>query len=286
MASKRTILITGCSDGGLGSELCLAFHKAGYRVFATARNLSKLKDTEAVGIESVELDATSPESIAACVAEVKGLTGGSLDALLNNAGAGYSMPIIDMDLDQVRKLYEVNVFPIISLAKAFMPLLLESKHGARIINNTSIASFLWIPFQSAYSSSKAAASALTETLRMELAPFNIKVIELKTGAVTSNFFKNVSTTTLPADSRYGLAREEIEKVLEGEQLQKGALDAKTWAEQIVRDLDPPSPPIMIWRGTSVAIAKISSWLPYGWLDGVKAKETKLDVFAQRLKAQP
>lgn len=71
MTPKQTILITGCSDHSLGSALALAFHKAGYRVFASARNPSKLTHVEAAGIETVQLDVTSEESIAAAAAAVR-----------------------------------------------------------------------------------------------------------------------------------------------------------------------------------------------------------------------
>jgi 1-acylglycerone phosphate reductase len=83
--SRRPVLITGCSDGGLGA-LALAFHKAGYRVLASARNPSKMASLKAAGIETLALDVLSEESVQACVAEVTNLTGGALYALVNNAG--------------------------------------------------------------------------------------------------------------------------------------------------------------------------------------------------------
>lgn len=90
----RTILITGCSDGGLGAALATQFHKRGDRVLATARNPAKMASLTALGIETLKLDVLSDESIKACVEEVSALTGGKLNMLVNNAGAGYSMPIV------------------------------------------------------------------------------------------------------------------------------------------------------------------------------------------------
>ena len=90
----RTILITGCSDGGLGAALAIAFHKRGNRVFATARNTAKMASLKAAGIDTLALDVLSDDSIKACVEQVSSLTGGSLDMLVNNAGAGYSMPLV------------------------------------------------------------------------------------------------------------------------------------------------------------------------------------------------
>ena len=85
---RKTVLITGCSDGGLGAALATAYHKAGYRVFATARTPSKMVTLKASGIETLSLDVLSESSLSACVSEVQKLTGGSLNVLLNNAGAG------------------------------------------------------------------------------------------------------------------------------------------------------------------------------------------------------
>ena len=82
--SKRTVLITGCSDGGLGAGLAEAFHARGLRVFATARKPSKQAHLKSLGIETIVLDVLSDESIGECVEEVRGLTGGKLDILLNS----------------------------------------------------------------------------------------------------------------------------------------------------------------------------------------------------------
>lgn len=82
---KRTVLITGCSDGGLGAALAITFHEAGLHVYATSRDPSKMNDLQARGIEILTLDVLSDSSIAACVSKVS-----SLDILVNNAGGGGS----------------------------------------------------------------------------------------------------------------------------------------------------------------------------------------------------
>lgn len=98
-SNRRTVLITGCSDGSLGSALALEFHKhPSIRVFATARNPAKLTRLAAAGIETLSLDVLDSVSIAACVVEVSKLTNGRLDILVNNAGAGYSMPLMDVSV--------------------------------------------------------------------------------------------------------------------------------------------------------------------------------------------
>lgn len=86
--ARHSVLITGCSRGGAGEALARKFHQNGFRVFATARSLSKIQHLEAEGIEIVELDVLESQSIEKIAATVSDLTGGALDILINNAGAG------------------------------------------------------------------------------------------------------------------------------------------------------------------------------------------------------
>lgn len=286
MSQKKSILITGCSDGGLGAALALAFHEAGWRVFATARNTSKLKGIAASGIEFLELDVTSPASVAECVSKVATLTGGSLDALLNNAGAGYVMPLMDVDVDQARDIYNLNVFSLISVTQAFVPLLLKSTSstGTMVINNTSISSVGGMPYQVIYNSSKAAAASITAGLRLELAPFNIKVIDLKTGTVTSNFLDNLPSAKLPPKSLYAVAREEVEKIMSAERIRNEGVPASTWARDIVKEVSKRKPKAFVWKGANcLFVWFISTFLPVGAFDGPMKKMVRLDVVQKRVQ---
>jgi 1-acylglycerone phosphate reductase len=274
MSKKNTILITGCSDGGLGSALALAFHNSGWRVFATARNLKKLKETEAAGIESVELDVLSADSIKTCVAAITELTGGSLDALLNNAGGGYSMPILDIEMQKLKNIFDLNVFSLVSVTQAFAPLLLKSSRPM-VINNTSIVSVMNIPIQAAYNASKSAAAMLSACLRVELEPLGIKVVDLKTGGVKTNFFSTLQGEKLPSDSYYISAKDKIEAFMGGEGLMKGAPDAHSWAKQVVRDLTKSRPPLEVWRGGSAFLVWFATFLPVGLMDSAGKKMTGL-----------
>src|ERR1700712_3541828 len=119
--SKRKVLITGCSDGGLGAALAIAFHDAGLHVYATARNPAKLAEVTSHGIETLTLDVLSDDSIAACVSKLT-----DLDILVNNAGAAYSMPVSDLSIPESKKLFDLNVWSHIAVTQAFLPLLLKS----------------------------------------------------------------------------------------------------------------------------------------------------------------
>lgn len=182
------VLIRGCSDGSLGSALAHEMHARGCRVFATARNVKKLSTSIEAGIETLELDVTSPESLASCVKQLSQITDRRLDVLINNSGMPATGALIDTKLTEARAVYDLNVFAPIEVTQAFLPLLLNSKRqgGALVVNHTSVASIAASPFQGVYSSSKAALTSLTDALRAELAVFGIQVIELKSGATVSN----------------------------------------------------------------------------------------------------
>lgn len=93
MSPKKTVLITGCSKGGIGDALAQEFHRNGIRVLATGRNLSKLEHLKGLGIETLQLDVEDSESIKAAAKAVDEITGGKLDFLVNNSGMGeFSRP--------------------------------------------------------------------------------------------------------------------------------------------------------------------------------------------------
>ena len=172
--ATQTVLITGCSDGGLGVALAVALHEAGLHVYATARDPSKMSQLASLGIETLVLDVESESSITACVGKISGL-----DILVNNTGALTLMPVADVSIAKAKKLFDLNVWSQIAMTQAFLPLLLESKLGM-IVNQTSILAVTTMPFQAVYNASKAALAMLSDTLRLELQPFGIKVIDLKT----------------------------------------------------------------------------------------------------------
>jgi 1-acylglycerone phosphate reductase len=285
-AQQKTVLITGCSDGGLGAALAVAYHEAGYRVLVTARSPSKMTTLKALNIEALTLDVLSEDSISACVSEVTKLTGGTLNVLLNNAGAQYNMPISDLSIPEAKKIFDLNVWSCISLIQAFIPLLMNAKDGAMVVNHTSVGSLAGLPFQAAYNASKAAFAMFSDVLRLELEAFDIKVVDLKTGGVKSNILANMVHNELPSNSIYAAAREDAEKMLSGEKLRslKGTyVDAGVWAKGVVKDLTTPNPPYQIWSGGSAWLARIGTLLPVGLFDGKLKEVTGLDVVIGKIK---
>ncbi|OQE35366.1 hypothetical protein PENCOP_c013G08821 [Penicillium coprophilum] len=271
MSPARKVLITGCSDGGLGAALAIAFHEAGLQVYATARNPSKMTEMTAQGITTLCLDVQSDSSITECLNNVP-----ELDILVNNAGGGYGMPVSDLSIPEAKKIFELNVWSTLAVTQAFLPLLLKSK--GMIVNNTSAVSLCPVPFQSAYNASKAAMAAFSDVERLELKMFGIRVVDLKTGNVQSNFQKNQrkeDTVSLPAGSLYENAKEVVERTIRGTIFEGSGMPSEQWAKLVVTDLLNSSAPT-IWRGTQAWLVRIGSMLPFGTFDSSVRKLTGLD----------
>ena len=179
MASQRKwALITGVSEGGLGDALAKELLARNTNVIITGLKLEHLDYFSNVAtsrVEKIELDVTSASSISAAVVLVRDITGGALDILINNAGYGYMMPLIDAEIEKVKKNFDVNVFGVLAVTQAFFPLLRTAI--GMVVNQASIAGLPNIsqPFIGSYSASKTAVLDISNTLRVELAPFDIKV---------------------------------------------------------------------------------------------------------------
>ena len=250
MSAAKTVLITGCSKGGVGDALAREFHRRGHAVFACARSGAKMAELAALGIRTLELDVGSPAAIAAALEAVRGATP-RLDVLINNAGVNYVMPFADSAVDEVRNVLETNVVSVFAVTQAFLPLLIEAK--GVIANIGSVNQALNPPYQSAYTASKAALAAVGNTLRVELAPFGVRVVTVVTGSVRSRLFDNAdSRSRLPQGSLYAPLKERIDK--------RDFLDGITWtsaeeyAKQIATDLLKPKPKPVLWRATFSTMA--------------------------------
>ncbi|KZP17730.1 NAD(P)-binding protein [Athelia psychrophila] len=202
-STQKTVLITGCSAGGIGNALALEFHARGLRVIATARRAQAMANLADAGINTLILDVADPESVARAKDAVAKLTGGTLDILVNNAGQAYTRPAIDVETAPAKAVFDVNLWGPILMVQAFTPLLISaastSKAGSRIVQIGSTAGVAPVPFSAIYNASKAALHSYSDTLHVELAPFNVKVTSVIAGAVRTNI---ISPTNIPARSLY------------------------------------------------------------------------------------
>jgi len=182
--AKRSVLITGCSPGGIGHALALEYHSKGLLVFATARKVEVLAELTELGITTIALDVTDPESVRRARDHVSEVTGGTLDVLVNNAGQSYYAPSAEMDVSRVRSLFETNLFGVMTMVAEFVGLVIAAQ--GQIINLGSLVVYMPSTFFGAYTGSKAALHAYGDALRVELAPFNVKVTTIVTGSIATN----------------------------------------------------------------------------------------------------
>ena len=141
-------LITGCSEGGIGSALALAFQERGIRVFATARDISKMSHLAKVpNVTLLKLEPTVQDSVQAVAERVKYATDGKLDYLINNAGQTIMMPTLDFDVERAKAMYDINVWGTIRVTQAFSAMVIAAK--GNIINICSIATSVHTPWMGA-----------------------------------------------------------------------------------------------------------------------------------------
>lgn len=188
--TSKTVLITGAT-AGIGRMTALHLAKQGHHVIASGRKiaeLAKLKDEAAGGkLDTVMLDVTSAESIAAAVTAVGLLTDGNgPDVLVNNAGFGVLGPTSEISDAEMRRQYDTNVFGLMAVTRAFLPKMQERRAG-RIINVSSVGGLITLPFFGVYNSTKYAVESLSDALRYELRPFGIDVSLIEPGVIRTNF---------------------------------------------------------------------------------------------------
>ena len=201
----KTILITGCSTG-LGFAAARAFAERGYRVIATVRSEADARRVEAEGkgsIESVICDVTVKEQVAELPGAVRRITGdGVLDGLINNAGVLPAPgPVEFQKMEDIRAVFDVNVFGMMAVTIALLPLLGTAgparRQPGRIINISSIEGKVASPFISAYPATKHAIEGFSSSLRRELRLFGIKVIIVAPGGIQSEMFRKQEVRVEP-----------------------------------------------------------------------------------------
>jgi short-subunit dehydrogenase len=270
---SKTILITGCS-GGIGKALALEAKQQGYRVFATARKQKDLQELQQLGLETIALEMTDPESVQQGLKQLSDTTG-RLDILVNNAGFGVMGPVLDAGAEALRQQFEVNVFAVMELTRACLPLLLESK--GLIVNIGSVSGVLTTPFAGVYCASKAALHSLSDALRMELAPLGVRVLTVQPGAIDTGFARRAQSEAeqlLKPDSLWWPMREGV--MLRANASQNQPTSAEDFARALVQKLNKAdcSGVTGIGHG-AVTLPLMARLIPQKWLDKVLSRKFKL-----------
>ncbi|UAM96791.1 SDR family oxidoreductase [Polaribacter litorisediminis] len=177
---SKVVLVTGASSG-IGNSIATFLQSKGYRVYGTSRNP---KNSASFSFEMIALDVLKVATIQQAVAYIIKKEG-NLDVLINNAGMGITGPIEDTPTDEMRKVFDTNLFGAIDVMKAVLPQMRKQKSGI-IINITSIAGYMGLPFRGLYSASKGALELITEATSMEVKNLGIRVISVAPGDFATN----------------------------------------------------------------------------------------------------
>jgi NAD(P)-dependent dehydrogenase (short-subunit alcohol dehydrogenase family) len=181
----KTAIITGCSSGIGQATAARLGRRDDWTVYATARRPETLSELESAGCRTLALDVTDAASMVAAVDAVTA-DSGRIDALVNNAGYSQSGATETLDVDDVRRQFETNVFGLLRLSQLVLPTM-RSQGDGRIVNISSMGGKLVFPGGGAYHATKFAVEAFSDAMRFEVAGFGIKVIIIEPGLITTNF---------------------------------------------------------------------------------------------------
>lgn len=177
---SKVVLITGGSSG-IGKSIGEFLTKKGFKVYGTSRNPEKCTDSKFSILALDVKDVTTIKSTIKTIIEKEG----KLDILINNAGAGITGPIEEIPDNEIKANFETNFFGPINVIKAVLPQMRKQQSGL-IINVTSIAGYMGLPYRGIYSASKGALELVTEAFRMELKDFNIQMTNVAPGDFATN----------------------------------------------------------------------------------------------------
>ncbi len=264
------VLITGCSSG-IGRALADAFRASGYSVWASARRPDDVAALAAAGFKAIELDVNDSAALQTLASHV-----GELDVLINNAGYGAMGPLLDGGTEAMQRQFETNVFSLVGVTQALFPALRRSK--GLVVNIGSVSGVLVTPFAGAYCASKAAVHALSDALRMELAPFGVRVMEVQPGAIDTRFAKNAGAQAellINEQSPWWPLRDGIRA--RSQASQDKPTPAKAFAADVLKAVQQQHPPRLLRSGNgSRALPLLATLLPKGVLEKVLKKRFGLE----------
>lgn len=275
MGETRSVLITGCSSGiGLACARLLA--NRGWRVVASARQTGDLRKLRAAGYTAVRLNIADPESIGMALNETYTLTGGRLDALVNNAGIAIPGAVEDLSREVLERQFDTNLFGTLELTNSVLPLMRRQGHG-RIVMVSSILGRVAVPWRGAYNASKFALEGITDTLRLELRGSGIHVSLVNPGAVKSRFRDNslanfdawVDTAASPHRETYVRLRAETGA---RKDKQPFIVEPEAVARKIAHALESRRPRARYYVTLpAYALATARCLLPSSWLDSLLSR---------------
>jgi NAD(P)-dependent dehydrogenase (short-subunit alcohol dehydrogenase family) len=256
--SSRAVLITGCSSG-IGHAAALALVRAGFPVWASARNAASLADLERAGCRVLELDVTDEQSRATAVRQVEA-EHGAVGVLINNAGHGGGGPVEEVPLAVVRETFETNVFSVIRMCQLVLPGM-RARRAGLIVNLGSAAGLVTPPTGCPYAMTKYALESLCDALRPEVAPFGIRVTLIQPGAVRTRFMATSKLHQAVDDpaSPYAAYKANVAKMAEHAHRDgaRGVLEAADVAAVILKAVTATRPKARYKAGSQARLAPVA-----------------------------
>ncbi|MCB9080865.1 MAG: SDR family oxidoreductase [Lewinellaceae bacterium] len=203
---KQVVLITGASSG-LGLALATLLQQRGYTVFGTSRQPASPN----FPFTMLQMDVLDEASIATAITDIIAREG-QLDILINNAGLGIAGPVEQLQLASIQRVFDTNLYGVVRTTQAVLPVMRRQGHG-RIINISSIAAEVALPYRALYAASKAAVDRLTDGLRMEVAPFGIQCCIVHPGDIKTNINANRIMEYDPQVADYRESYERVAKAI-------------------------------------------------------------------------
>ena len=278
MPVRGAVVVTGASTG-IGAATALHLDRLGFRVFAGVRKVSDgaaLKAGASDRMTIVLLDVTDEASVAGAARAVREAVGqDGLAGLVNNAGISVNAPLEFLPLDQLRRQFEVNVVGQVAVTQAFLDLIRKAK--GRIVNIGSTSGRLSIPMGGPYCASKFAMEALSDSLRMEVAPWGIEVSLVEPGAIDTPIWEKSLAAgdelleSLPARMMdlYGSL---VNRVKDGARASaRAAVPAQQVADSVAHALTARKPRTRYLVGKDARIQMLLTWLPDRWRDKIILK---------------
>ena len=284
----KSVIITG-ANRGIGYETTLAFGRAGYKVFATTRNpdtaaaLKQKIEQESLPIIIAKMDVDSDESVKQCIDNIQ-QENGPVDVLVNNAGIERHSSIEELDMSEFKAVMETNYFGVVRCIKAVLPQMRNARNGC-IINITSVAGKIACTPLGAYTASKYALEAVSESLAQEVKPFNIRVAIVEPGIINTQMARDITDggdSIYPQVNRFGglfvaslktptSASIVADKILE-------IADNETW--QLRHPAGPDALPFLQWRA-SMSDEQWVDWNAANDEDWYNAVETTFGLNARQ-----
>jgi NAD(P)-dependent dehydrogenase (short-subunit alcohol dehydrogenase family) len=280
---KPVALVTGASSG-FGLLTAAALARAGFTVLATMRDVSKLEALQAellrlagakAQVDIIGMDVSCEASVEAGVKEALAKHD-RIDVLINNAGFAVGGFVEDVPLTEWRRQMDTNFFGLVAVTKAVLPAMRAQRSGC-IINLSSISGRTGFPGYAPYAASKFAVEGFSESLRMEVAPFGIRVVLVEPGAYRTGIWsKGLAALSRTPGSAYAEALEAVLRYTRATAEQ--APDAQHVADRIVRIARTARPRLRYAMGTGARLTLLAkAVLPWAWFERLVLRALRRSV---------